>query len=192
MIGIDGGGEAGGHGDDFVARPDPPVLQLRRGQGAEGHQVGRRAGIDQQGRIAIHALGQRALELLGEAAGGEPEIEAGLDGQLQFFGIEHAAGIADRALAGHERPRGEGRLVVFRDQVGDLAAYFFGVWHYSAPWVICSSIVKVDSFFFDHQRPFQDLEVDRIQPLSQHAGYRVRATRTSGDARDADRSASGA
>ena len=82
-------------------------------------------GIDQQGRIAIHALGQLALELLGEPAGGEPEIEAGLDGQLQFLGIEHAAGVADRGLAGHERPRGKSRLVVLRDQVSDLAAKFF-------------------------------------------------------------------
>ncbi len=125
--GVDGRGEAGGHGDDFVARPNPPVLELRRRQRAEGHQVGRRPGVDQQGRIAIHALGQRALELFGESAGGEPEVEAGLDGQLQFFGVEHAAGVADRALAGHERPRGEGRLMVLRDQVSDLAAYFFGL-----------------------------------------------------------------
>ena len=83
--GVDGRGKAGGNGDDFVARPDPPVLELRRPQCAEGYQVGRRTGIDQQGRIAIHPPGQFAFELLREPPRGEPEIQAGLDGQLQFL-----------------------------------------------------------------------------------------------------------
>ena len=71
--------------------------------------------------------GQVGLELLGEAAGGKPEIEAGVDGLEQFVGVEHAAGVADGRFAGHERPRGEGRPVVLGHQFSDLAAYFMGM-----------------------------------------------------------------
>ena len=74
-----------------------------------------------------------ALELLGEAAGGEPEIEAGVDGLDQFVGVEDAAGVADDRFAGDELPRGEGLTVVFGDEAEDLIAFLPQILHHIAP-----------------------------------------------------------
>ncbi len=114
---VDGRGKAGGDGDHFIARPDAALLQLRRSQRAEGHEIGRRTGIDQQGRIATHALGQRPFELLGESAGGQPEIETGLDRQADFLRIEDPAGIANGRLPGDKRLRAESLGMVLFDEL---------------------------------------------------------------------------
>jgi hypothetical protein len=51
------------------------------------------------------ALRDQALELLVEAAGGEPAVEGGIDQRHIGFGIEHAAGRWHRRLSGKEGTR---------------------------------------------------------------------------------------
>ena len=82
----------------------PPVAQLGRGQGREGQQVGGGAGVDQHALAHAEPAREFAFERVGEAAGGEPEIQRGIHQQAHFGGIEHPAGDGHGGFAGHERP----------------------------------------------------------------------------------------
>jgi hypothetical protein len=66
--GVDGGGEAGRHANDFVAFLNGALTQLGRCEGAEGHQVGRRARVDGDQVLDTDEGGQFFLELGVEAA----------------------------------------------------------------------------------------------------------------------------
>ena len=117
-----GAGEAGGHGDDLVAGLEAPLAELGRGERRQGHQVRRRAGVDEQGVREAEVVGDARLELLGEAAGGEVEVEAGVDQVAQLLLAEHAAGVAHRVAVGVERRRRVALPVVPAHQLEDLAA----------------------------------------------------------------------
>jgi hypothetical protein len=73
--GVDGGGEARGHADHFVTRLDGALAQLGRSEGAEGHQVGRRARVDGDQVLDADEGGELFLEFGVEAAGGEPAVQ---------------------------------------------------------------------------------------------------------------------
>ena len=74
-----GAGKAGRHGDDFVAGLEPALAELGRRQRREGHQIGRRAGVDEQGVGNVEVVGHAGLELLREPAGREVEVQARVD-----------------------------------------------------------------------------------------------------------------
>jgi len=104
--GVDRGRKTGGDGDDFIARLDAAVAKLGAGEGGEGDQVGRGAGVDGEDVFGAEKLGQAGLEFLGEATGGEPEVEGGIDQGGQFVGVVDPAGVMDLVLA-----RAEGALL---------------------------------------------------------------------------------
>ena len=121
MIGIDGGGKAGGDGDDFVAGLERAVAELRRSQGGEGHQVGGGAGVDQDSVADAEEAANSRFELRGEAAGGEPEIERGIDQIPHVRGVEDPAGNGNSGFARRRRAWTANCFgVVFAHQVEDL------------------------------------------------------------------------
>ena len=72
---IDGGREAGGNANDFIARLDRACTQFRRGQRHERHQIGRRTGVDGHQKFHADELGQALFELVVETAGGQPGVQ---------------------------------------------------------------------------------------------------------------------
>lgn len=141
--GGDGRGKPGGHGDNFVAVPDAFVLrQLVRGEGGEGDEVGRRAGIDQQAVLHAKQAGEFLFEGLALGPEGQPKIQRGANGGLDLVLIEHSAGVGDglaglpggvrgivtRALSGmHERG-------VLAGEAEDLGLDVCGIGHW---WCVC-------------------------------------------------------
>ena len=70
-----------------------------------------------------------ALEDLRVASRGQPEIERCVDEQAKLVIVEDLARDRDRALAGHERFRGERLGVVRGDEVSDLLTEGFARFH---------------------------------------------------------------
>ena len=116
-----GAREARRDGDHLVAGLEAPLAELGRGERREGHQVRRRAGVDEQGVREAEVVGDARLELLGEAARGEVEVEARVDQVAQLLLAEHAAGVAHRVAVGVERRRRVALAVVPAHQLEDLA-----------------------------------------------------------------------
>ena len=122
-----GAGEARGHGDDLVAGLEAALTELGRGERRNGHQVRRRTGIDEQGVREIEIVGDARLELLGEAAGGEIEVEARVDQVAQLLFAEHAARVANPVAVGVERRQRMALPVVPAHQLENLAAGVCGL-----------------------------------------------------------------
>ena len=123
---VDGGREARGNANDFVAFLDGTLTELGRSEGAEGDEVGRRAGVDGDQVLDANELGQLGLELGVEPAGGEPAIERSLNHQLQFACADDFAGRGDHRLARLEGlgcVRDGGELF---DEFADFQADSFG------------------------------------------------------------------
>ena len=78
----------------------------------ERDQIGRRAGVDEQRVGHVEVVGDAGLELLGEAAGGQVEVEARVDEVPQLLLVEHAPGVADGILRGVEGPASVTLVVV--------------------------------------------------------------------------------
>ena len=80
----DGGREAAGNGNDFVASLDLPFFQGGRGQGHKSQEV--RAGPrgSRQAEAGTKELREILLERLHIAAGGKPEIQRAID-QVHHF-----------------------------------------------------------------------------------------------------------
>ena len=96
--------------------------ELGRGERREGHEVRRRAGVDEQGVREAQVVRDARLELLGEAAGGQVEVEARVDQEAHLLLAEHAAGVAHGVPVGVERRRRMALPVVPAHQLEDLAA----------------------------------------------------------------------
>ena len=97
--GGDGGGEGRGGGDDLVAGFQR-ARNLPRAQRRHRHQIGRRSGVDREDALQTHVLAQPLGERLHARAIGEPEVEHGLDGALQFALVVNASAVVDKRLAG--------------------------------------------------------------------------------------------
>jgi hypothetical protein len=85
------GREACRDGDDLIAAPDLPVPECRRRECGERDEVCRGSRVH-EGRLP-RAEGARevALEHAGEAAGGEPEVEARIHQMPHVLCVEHLA-----------------------------------------------------------------------------------------------------
>jgi hypothetical protein len=95
-----------------VAGLELAVAEFGRGEGAEGDEIGGGAGVDEGGGTDSEEPGQLALEVLGEAAGGEPGIERGIDDGADVVGPDHLAGDLNAGLTGDELSYGEGLCVI--------------------------------------------------------------------------------
>ena len=104
---VDGRGEPRGDGDDLVARPQPPLPQLRRGQRRQGQQVGGGAGVGQVRLADAQTARELPLELPGDGARGDPHVQRGRDHRRPVVLVEDRAGGQDRGTAGNERLVGE-------------------------------------------------------------------------------------
>ena len=100
---IDRRGEAGGAGDDFIARPQLARLEPRRGERHERHEIRRGAGVDGERVFHADALGQLGLELRVETAGRQPEIQRRIDQHPHVARVEHAARDGNVRFRGIER-----------------------------------------------------------------------------------------
>ena len=95
-----GGRKPCGDGDHFVAGLDAFVRrQLVGGERGEGHEIGRGAGIDEQGVADAKKRGEFFLEGLALGAKREPEIQSGRDGSLHFVFVEDATGVRNSGFA---------------------------------------------------------------------------------------------
>jgi hypothetical protein len=117
---VDGRGEAGGDGDDLVTRLQLPVAQARRGQGAHGGQVGRRARVDHQRVAQPRGAGQLALEALVLGARGEPAVEARAHEFDDLRRPDQLAGDRHRRVGGIEDGRGMALGRVLGDELENL------------------------------------------------------------------------
>ncbi len=104
----DGARKARGDGDHLVAGLEAAVAELGRGERRERDEVRRRAGVDEQGVRQAEVVGEARLELLGEAAGGQVEVEARVDEGAHLLLAEDAAGVAHRVAVGVERRAARG------------------------------------------------------------------------------------
>jgi hypothetical protein len=127
---VDGGRKAGGEGDDFVAGLELAVAEAFGGQRGDGEQVRRGTGVDEDGLADAGEASELALELFGEASGGEPEVERGLDEGFEFFFVKDAAGDRNEGRAGDKFARGEGFAIVLGDHGADPAAQLVCSRHY--------------------------------------------------------------
>ena len=74
-----------------------PLAELRRSERREGDEVGRRAAVHEDRVAAAEELAREApLERVREAAGGEPEVERGVDEADDLLLVEYAPGDRDR------------------------------------------------------------------------------------------------
>ncbi len=104
--GGDGGGKSGGDGDDFAAFRDAPLVQLPGCQRRKGEKIGGRARHREPAMREAEPRRQRRLEFGRVTAGGEPQIERGVEKIAQVGCIENLAGAGDVGLAGNEAPAG--------------------------------------------------------------------------------------
>ena len=122
------GRESGRDGDHLIAGLEGcpaaplarPLVQLGRREGGQSQQVGRRAGVDQVSVPASEELREALLELVREAACGQPEVEARVDEVHDLAIVEDAARVGDRALAGNELSLWKGGAVILPHQLQDL------------------------------------------------------------------------
>ena len=84
-----GGGEAAGHGNDLVALLDLTPAQLGGSQRHKGDQVGGGAAVYQMGVLHADPRGKFLLELLCEAAGGQPEVQHGVRQCAHFLFVKY-------------------------------------------------------------------------------------------------------
>lgn len=68
---------------------------------------------------------ERAFELLGESAGGEPEVQRRFDQGLQLLFVENTPSVTNWMLAGSELRLGEPDIVKLSYQPKNLRAYVF-------------------------------------------------------------------
>jgi glucose-1-phosphate cytidylyltransferase len=120
--GIDGGGEAGGYGDDLVAGLELAVAEFWRAEGAESDQIGGGAGVDEAGAAEAEEAGELLFEFFGETSGGEPGVEGAIDDAGNVVGVDDLAGDWNVGGSGGEIARGEGLGVELAGEVEDLAA----------------------------------------------------------------------
>jgi hypothetical protein len=120
--GVDRGGESCRHANHFVALLDGALTQLGAGQGGEGHQIGRGAGVHRDQVFDAQELGQAFLEHGVEAAGGQPAVQRGVDHHFQFPGADDLARHRHGCLPGNEWLGCVGDVRVLLDQFADLAA----------------------------------------------------------------------
>ena len=99
---IDGGGEARGGGDDFIAGFQGALAQQGRCQRGKRQQVGRGSGIDGERTRYADACRDLLFELVVEAAGGEPAIKRGIDQGNVGLGIEYASSGRHSVLSRNE------------------------------------------------------------------------------------------
>jgi hypothetical protein len=122
-----GAGEARRHGDHLVAGLEAAFTELGRRERRDRDEVGRRTGVDEEGVRETEIVGDARLELLGEAAGGEIEVEARVDQGAQLLFAEHAAGVAHGVAGRVERRQSVALPVVPAHQLEDLAAGVCGL-----------------------------------------------------------------
>jgi hypothetical protein len=126
--GIDRGGESRRDADHLVAPLNGAFAQLRRGERAEGHQIGARAAVDGEAVRHPQRLSQTGFEGGVETSGGEPAVEPGVHHVLQLVRANHLAAGRQHGLAWHEGALclvGEGG--VLRDEGADLGAQRLGL-----------------------------------------------------------------
>ena len=97
------GREGRRRGDDLVAGMQLARAQLGRSESRDRDQIRRGAGVHHQDIAQAEVVGQAGFEILGEAPGGQPEIEHRIGGVAQLGRSEHAAGVAH-----HRLPRNKG------------------------------------------------------------------------------------
>ena len=102
------------------------LAQAFRRERRDRQQIGRRAGIAQQSMPHANPAGKLPLELIGEPAGRQPEIERRIDQSNQFIGIEHPPRDGHRGLARLERLCRKANIVILSDQLEDLTAKLVG------------------------------------------------------------------
>ena len=119
--GIHRGGKAGRDGDHFIAGNQASMAQLGRGQCGHRQQVGRRSRIHQQAIAQAAPTGELALELVGEAARRQPEIECRIYERAHFRGVEDLAGDGHLGGAGDEVARRESRGAILAHEIENLA-----------------------------------------------------------------------
>ena len=78
-IGLTVVGNPAAHGDDLVAGAQRLVAEQRAGQRGDREQVGRRAGVAGERVARAEEPRERSFERVVEAAGGQPEVERGVD-----------------------------------------------------------------------------------------------------------------
>ena len=123
---VHGGRETRSHANHFITFLDGALAQFRRGEGAEGDQVGRRARVDGDQVLDADELGQLTLELRVEAAGGEPAVERGFDHKLQLARADDLAGRRNHRLARGEGLGREGDVGELLDEFADFLTEDFG------------------------------------------------------------------
>lgn len=112
----DRGRKPGCDGDHLVAAGDPPLPELRSGQRHEGEQIGRGAGVHQQGGLYAEVLRQSPFELPGVTPGGEPELQCGIDQIDHFALVEDPSAVVEIGDARFKRRvlrRSVNQLVIF-------------------------------------------------------------------------------
>ena len=119
-------GKPGRAGDDLVAGQQTAFVgQFRTGQRADGEQVRRRAGVDEQRAFDAQDSSQFTLERIALAPERQPEVEGGIDGGFDLVAIKHASTVGHGVCAGGERRGGRrgvgGRTVRAVDEGGILA-----------------------------------------------------------------------
>ncbi|MNZ47017.1 hypothetical protein D3C78_647190 [compost metagenome] len=124
--GVDGGGEACSHANDFVTFFDGTVTQLGGGQCAEGNQVGRGARVDGNEVFDAEKLGQFLFEFSIEPTGSQPAIKGCFDHQLQFARANHFAGGRDDSFTPNKRFGSQGSLGVALNELTDFLTEHIG------------------------------------------------------------------
>ena len=116
-------GKPGRHGHDFVARLEPPIAQLRRGERRQRHQVGRRPGVHEERVRHAQVVREIRLEPVRVPVRRQEEIEAGVDEVRQLLAVEHAPGVVDEVGLGVEGSVRELLLVVLAHQGINLSLF---------------------------------------------------------------------
>ena len=99
----DGGGEAGGDGDDFVAGLNAAGRgELVGRERGEGDEVGGGAGVDEERVLHAEERGELGLKRGTLGPERQPEIERGRDGGFDLVFVEDATGVGHGGLAGHK------------------------------------------------------------------------------------------
>ena len=102
-IGIDGRREARGARDHLVSRLQAPLAERLGGESRQSQEVCRRARIHEDRVSHAHPGGEGALELVGEAPRGQPEVERRIDEVPNLVRVEDLPADRHGRLAGDER-----------------------------------------------------------------------------------------
>lgn len=92
-----GGREAACHGDHLVPLQEAMLVgELRAGERRDGEEIGRGAGVHQEGTAHAELGGKLLFKRIALFAESEPKIERGADRRRDFIGIKHSCRIRDR------------------------------------------------------------------------------------------------